>query len=117
MKTIEVEVINRLGLHARPAAKLTQKANEFLSEIKIDKDGRVVNGKSIMGVMLLAASKGTVLKISADGTDYLRHQNTPGTGAFRISGKDGQTNQSELLLSRKPRRKAGFSQFRRFLIY
>ena len=59
MKTIEVEVINRLGLHARPAAKLTQKANEFLSEIKIDKDGRVVNGKSIMGV----------LKISADGTD------------------------------------------------
>ena len=69
MKTIEVEVINRLGLHARPAAKLTQKANEFLSEIKIDKDGRVVNGKSIMGVMLLAASKGTVLKISADGTD------------------------------------------------
>ena len=40
MKTIEVEVINRLGLHARPAAKLTQKANEFLSEIKIDKDGR-----------------------------------------------------------------------------
>lgn len=48
---------------------------------------------------------------------YLRHQNTPGTGAFRISGKDGQTNQSELLLSRKPRRKAGFSQFRRFLIY
>ena len=69
VKTIEVEVINRLGLHARPAAKLTQKANEFLSEIKIDKDGRVVNGKSIMGVMLLAASKGTVLKISADGTD------------------------------------------------
>lgn len=69
MKTIEVEVINRLGLHARPAAKLTQKATEFLSEIKIDKDGRVVNGKSIMGVMLLAASKGTVLKISADGTD------------------------------------------------
>ena len=69
VKTIEVEVINRLGLHARPAAKLTQKANEFLSEIKIDKDGRVVNGKSIMGVMLWAASKGAVLKISADGTD------------------------------------------------
>lgn len=69
MKTIEVEIINRLGLHARPAAKLTQKANEFLSEIKIDKDGRVVNGKSIMGVMLLAASKGTILKITADGTD------------------------------------------------
>ena len=42
MKTIEVEVINRLGLHARPAAKLTQKANEFLSEIKIDKNGYVI---------------------------------------------------------------------------
>lgn len=69
MKVIEVEVVNRLGLHARPAAKLTQKANEYLSEIKIDKEGRVVNGKSIMGVMLLAASRGTTLKISADGTD------------------------------------------------
>lgn len=69
MRTIEVTVINRLGLHARPAAKFTQKANEFLSEISIAKDGRSVNGKSIMGVMLLAAAKGSVLQVTAKGTD------------------------------------------------
>lgn len=69
MKEISVKVLNRLGLHARPAAKLTQKANEFLSEVKIVKGDREVNGKSIMGVMLLAASNGTELKIKADGTD------------------------------------------------
>ena len=69
MKEISVKVLNRLGLHARPAAKLTQKANEFLSEVKLVKGDREVNGKSIMGVMLLAASNGTELKIKADGTD------------------------------------------------
>ena len=69
MQTLKVTVLNRLGLHARPAAKLTQKANEFLSEIRISKEGREVNGKSIMGVMLLAAAQGTELKITADGTD------------------------------------------------
>ncbi len=69
MKTANVKVINELGLHARPAAKLTQKANEFLSEIKLIKGDRQVNCKSIMGVMLLAASKGTELTLIADGTD------------------------------------------------
>lgn len=69
MKTANVVVINELGLHARPAAKLTQKANEFLSEIKLFKGQREVNCKSIMGVMLLAAAKGTELKVVADGTD------------------------------------------------
>ncbi|MVX55801.1 HPr family phosphocarrier protein [Parasutterella muris] len=69
MKSIQVTVLNRLGLHARPAAKLTQKGNEFLSDIRIEKGGRKVNGKSIMGVMLLAASKGTELTVTADGTD------------------------------------------------
>ena len=69
MKTISVTVTNRLGLHARPAAKLTQKANEYLSTLKISKEGREVNGKSIMGVMLLAASKGTHLQLTGDGTD------------------------------------------------
>lgn len=69
MKTANVTVMNELGLHARPAAKLTQKANEFLSEIKLYKGQREVNCKSIMGVMLLAASKGTVLTVTADGTD------------------------------------------------
>lgn len=69
MISTTVTVQNRLGLHARPAAKLTQKGNEFLSEISIRKGDREVNGKSIMGVMLLAASKGTELTITADGTD------------------------------------------------
>ncbi|MBQ8828755.1 MAG: HPr family phosphocarrier protein [Burkholderiaceae bacterium] len=69
MISVNVTVLNRLGLHARPAAKLTQKGNEFLCDIRIRKDEREVNGKSIMGVMLLAASKGTELTITADGTD------------------------------------------------
>ncbi len=69
MKTETVTVLNRYGLHARPAAKLTQKANEFLCEIRLKKGNREVNGKSIMGVMLLAAPKGTELEIIADGSD------------------------------------------------
>ncbi len=69
MKTITVTVTNKLGLHARPAAKLTQKANEFLSSLRMSNGKREVNGKSIMGVMLMAASKGTELQVTADGTD------------------------------------------------
>lgn len=69
MKTVKVTVLNKLGLHARPATKLTQKANEFLSSLKISNGKREVNGKSIMGVMLMAASQGTELTLTADGTD------------------------------------------------
>lgn len=69
MKTIKVTVLNKLGLHARPATKLTQKANEFLSSLKITNGRREVNGKSIMGVMLMAASQGTELTLIGDGTD------------------------------------------------
>ncbi len=69
MKAVTVTVTNKLGLHARPAAKLTQKANEFLSTFRISNGTRDVNGKSIMGVMLMAASCGTELKLIADGTD------------------------------------------------
>ncbi len=69
MKTVTVTVLNKLGLHARPAAKLTQKANEFLSTFRISNGARNVNGKSIMGVMLMAASCGTKLELIADGTD------------------------------------------------
>ncbi len=69
MKTVTVTVLNKLGLHARPAAKLTQKANEFLSTFRISNGKRNVNGKSIMGVMLMAASCGTKLELIADGTD------------------------------------------------
>ncbi|MBN2190159.1 MAG: HPr family phosphocarrier protein [Candidatus Aureabacteria bacterium] len=68
----EIEIINELGLHARPAAMLVQTANRFTSEVKIAKDGEMVNGKSIMGVMMLAAAKGSKLKIIAEGDDAQR---------------------------------------------
>ena len=65
----EVTICNKLGLHARAAAKFVATASEFESEIEIEKDGRRVNGKSIMGVMMLAASKGTNIKLFIDGND------------------------------------------------
>ena len=64
-----IEIINKLGLHARAAAQLVQLASSFSSHIEIEKDNRRVNGKSIMGVMMLAASRGTELIIMADGND------------------------------------------------
>lgn len=69
MPSIEVEIVNKLGLHARPSAKLTQAASRFQSEIWLTKNGRKVNGKSIMGVMMLAAAKGARLQILAEGPD------------------------------------------------
>ena len=69
MVTQEVNVINRLGLHARAAAKFVTLASSFESDIRVARSGRTVNGKSIMGVMMLAAAKGTVIEISADGRD------------------------------------------------
>ncbi len=65
----EVEVVNKLGLHARAAAKFVKLASEFQSEIGVARDGRRVNGKSIMGVMMLAAAKGTRLELTAAGPD------------------------------------------------
>ena len=64
-----VNIVNRLGLHARAAAKLVQTANMFSSEVTIEKDGVEVNGKSIMGLMMLAAAKGCHVVIRADGPD------------------------------------------------
>lgn len=64
-----LEIINRLGLHARAAAKFVNKASGYNSEIMIAKDGREVNGKSIMGVMMLAASKGSTITLKIDGDD------------------------------------------------
>ncbi len=69
MKTKDVTIINKLGLHARAAAKLVKLASRFDSEFYVAKDGRQVNGKSIMGVMMLAASKGTKIQIIAEGVD------------------------------------------------
>ncbi len=64
-----IEVANRLGLHARPAAEFVKIASGFHCEIQLGKDGSWVNGKSIMGVMTLAAEQGSVLTIRADGDD------------------------------------------------
>lgn len=69
MKIVEVEIVNKLGLHARPSAKLTQLATRYKSEVWISKGPRRVNGKSIMGVMMLAAARGTKLVIETNGED------------------------------------------------
>ncbi|HEY3074498.1 MAG TPA: HPr family phosphocarrier protein [Burkholderiales bacterium] len=69
MPSIEAEIVNRLGLHARAAAKLTHIASGFQSEIWLSRSGRRVNAKSIMGVMMLAAGKGSTIKIVAEGAD------------------------------------------------
>ena len=63
------EVVNRAGLHARPAAELVKLATGFKSEIHVEKDGLQVNGKSIMGVLMLAAEQGSTLKFTASGED------------------------------------------------
>lgn len=60
---------NRLGLHARAAAQLVQTANRFLSEVTLIKDDVEVNGKSIMGILLLAASRGTQIAVNVEGSD------------------------------------------------
>jgi phosphocarrier protein HPr len=65
----EIEIINKLGLHARASSKLTQTASQFSSEIWIEKNGRKVNAKSIMGVMMLAAAKGSTITLEAIGID------------------------------------------------
>lgn len=65
----ELLIINKLGLHARAAAKLIGVTGRFSADILLEKDGKSVDGKSIMSVMMLAASKGTTLKISTNGTD------------------------------------------------
>jgi phosphocarrier protein len=69
MASVEAEIINRLGLHARAAAKLTHIASGFQSEIWLSRSGRRVNAKSIMGVMMLAAGKGSKVTIEASGAD------------------------------------------------
>jgi phosphocarrier protein len=65
----EFRISNRLGLHARPSAQLTQVAGKFTSEVYIAKNGRRVNAKSIMGVMMLAAGPGSTVTVDAEGPD------------------------------------------------
>ncbi len=69
MARADVEIINKLGLHARASAKLTQLAGAFKSEVWLSRSGRRVNAKSIMGVMMLAAGKGASVTIEAEGVD------------------------------------------------
>ena len=64
-----VQIVNRLGLHARAAAKLVTLATEFESDVKVRKGNREVSGKSIMGVMMLAAAKGSEITLIAEGAD------------------------------------------------
>lgn len=67
--TREIVILNRYGLHARPAALFVKTSNRFKAEVWVEKDGEEVNGKSIMGLMMLAAGHGSKLKVSAAGSD------------------------------------------------
>lgn len=69
MSERRVEIVNRLGLHARAAAKFVQTAAGYNCNVDVCRDGKTVNGKSIMGIMMLAAGKGCYIDISADGPD------------------------------------------------
>ena len=69
MASAELTIVNKLGLHARASAKLTQVASSFASEVWLSRNGRRVNAKSIMGVMMLAAGKGASVTVEAEGAD------------------------------------------------
>jgi phosphocarrier protein HPr len=69
MPSAEALIVNKLGLHARASAKLTQLASGFKSEVWLSRNGRRVNAKSIMGVMMLAAGKGASITVEAEGAD------------------------------------------------
>ncbi|MDH4445752.1 MAG: HPr family phosphocarrier protein [Akkermansiaceae bacterium] len=62
-------ILNKLGIHARPAAQFVKTANRFQADIFVEKDGEEVDGKSIMGLMMLAAGHGSVISVTASGTD------------------------------------------------
>jgi phosphocarrier protein len=69
MQQRDVEIVNKLGLHARPSARLTQLASNFKSQVFMSRNGRRVNAKSIMGVMMLAAAKGSTVTLETEGED------------------------------------------------
>ena len=71
MQQRDVEIVNKLGLHARPSARLTQLASSFKSNVHMSRNGRRVNAKSIMGVMMLAAAKGSTITLETDGDDEM----------------------------------------------
>lgn len=65
----EVEIVNALGLHARAAARFVHTASSFASQIRVSRGGRTMDGKSILGLLLLTAGRGTFIEITADGPD------------------------------------------------
>ena len=69
MQKREIKIVNKLGLHARASAKLTQAASKFAAAVWLTRNGRRVNGKSIMGVMMLAAGIGSTVELETDGSD------------------------------------------------
>ena len=69
MRTQEIAIVNRLGLHARAAAKFVQTAGRFPCEIEVSRGEKKINGKSIMGVMMLAAAQGALIYITTEGTE------------------------------------------------
>ena len=69
MQKRDIEIVNKLGLHARASAKLTQAATRFKCEVNLERNGRRVNAKSIMGVMMLAAGNGATIQIETEGDD------------------------------------------------
>ena len=69
MPTKELTISNKLGIHARPAAQFVKTASKFEADIRVEKDGEEVNGKSIMGLMMLAAGHGSVINIIVEGSD------------------------------------------------
>lgn len=69
MPSREFTISNKLGIHARPAAQFVKTASQFTADIRVEKDGEEVDGKSIMGLMMLAAGHGSVLNVVAEGED------------------------------------------------
>lgn len=69
MPSKELTISNKLGIHARPAAQFVKMASQFDSEIRVEKDGEEIDGKSIMGLMMLAAGHGSILTVNAEGAD------------------------------------------------
>jgi phosphocarrier protein len=77
-ESAEFRLVNRLGLHARAAAQLVQTANRFKSDVMVAKDGEEVNGKSIMGLLMLAAPVGSLLRVTISGDDATEAMKTIG---------------------------------------
>jgi len=78
MPNKEFTIVNKLGLHARASALFVKTASRFAADIRLEKEGIEVNGKSIMGIMMLAASKGTTVRLSVSGADESEAMQTMG---------------------------------------